>query len=123
MKPSIYSGNENEMWRCDSIKERELKLINVEWSKNYKFSAYFFNRSIHGRDSYRLDPATSIQEQKCAVYRTLPVLISVFADCLKCHFSISFSEEIVRELAISKKYAFQVGQFLDVISLKNVASS
>jgi len=52
---------------------------------------------MQGRDSYRLNPATSIQEQKYAVYRTLPVLKSgtVFADCLKCHFSLLFPGEMV----------------------------
>jgi len=51
---------------------------------------------MQGRYSCRLDPATFIQEQKYAVYRTSPVLKSdtVFADCLKCHFSISFSAEM-----------------------------
>jgi len=50
-----------------------------------------------GLGSYRFDPATSIQEQKYTVYSTLPVLKSgtVFAECLKWHFSISFSEEMV----------------------------
>jgi len=46
---------------------------------------------MQGRDSYRLDPATSIQEQKYGVSRT------TMADCLclKCHLSISFSKEMV----------------------------
>jgi len=49
---------------------------------------------VQSRDSCRLDFAT---EQKYAAYRTLPVLNSrtVFADYFKCHFSISFSEEMV----------------------------
>jgi len=57
---------------------------------------FSFNR-VGTRDSYRLDSTTSIQEQKYAVYRTLPVLKSgtVLADCLKCHFLILFSEEMV----------------------------
>jgi len=52
---------------------------------------------MQGRDSYRLYPATSIREQKYADYRTLPGLKSrtVFSDRLKCHFSNSFSEEMV----------------------------
>jgi len=52
---------------------------------------------MQGRDSCRLDRAAFIQEQKYAVYRTLPVLKSgtVFADCLKCHYSISFFDEMV----------------------------
>jgi len=37
------------------------------------FRRFLFNRSMQGRDSYRLDLATSIQEQY-AVYRILPVL-------------------------------------------------
>jgi len=49
---------------------------------------------MHGRGSYHLDPATSIQEQKFAVYRSLKSG-TVFADSLKRHFSISFSEEMV----------------------------
>jgi len=42
---------------------------------------------------YQDGPATSIQEQKYAVFRTLPVLKSgtVFVHRLKCHFLISFS--------------------------------
>jgi len=50
------------------------------------------------RYSYRVDTATSIQEQKYAVYCTLPVFKSgtVYTECLKlCHFSISFSKEMV----------------------------
>jgi len=61
------------------------------------FGEFFFYRSMQGRGSCRLDPATSSQEQKYVFYRTLPVLKSGsnFADCRKCHFSISFSEEMV----------------------------
>jgi len=47
---------------------------------------------LQGRDSYRLDPATSTQEQKWvrSLSRDLPVLKNgtVFADCLKPHFLI-----------------------------------
>jgi len=52
---------------------------------------------MEGRDSYRLDPAASIQEQKYCVYRTLPVWKSgtVFADCLKYRFLISLPEEVI----------------------------
>jgi len=52
---------------------------------------------MQGRDSHRLDPATSIREQKYALYRTLTVLNSgtVFDDYLKRHFLISFSEEMI----------------------------
>jgi len=77
-------------------KELGLELIDVEILKDHQFLAYFFLYiylcRMHGRDGYRLDPATSIQELKYAVYRTLPALKSgaVFADCLKCQFSISF---------------------------------
>jgi len=51
---------------------------------------------MQGLDSSRLDPATSIQEQKYTVYRPLLVLKigTDFADCLKCHFSISYSKEM-----------------------------
>jgi len=52
---------------------------------------------MKGRDSYRL--ATCIQEQKHTVLRKLLSVLksgTVFADGLKCHFSISFSEEMVR---------------------------
>jgi len=79
---------------------------------------FFFNISMQGRDSYRLDPATSIQERKYAVYRALPALKSdtVFADRLKCHFSISFSEEMVGLLDFlyssrSLTFFIQVGHF------------
>jgi len=52
---------------------------------------------VVSRDSYRLVPANCTQEQKYAVHRTFPVLKSgnVYAGCLKGHFSISFSEEMV----------------------------
>jgi len=50
---------------------------------------------MQGRGSYRLDPATSIQEQKYSVYRPLPVLKNRFCWLPQIHFSISFSEEIV----------------------------
>jgi len=52
---------------------------------------------MQGRDSYRLDPATSIQEQKYAVYRTLPVLKTgtVFADSLNnSTFQFSFQDMV-----------------------------
>jgi len=42
----------------------------------YKFLAYCSKRSMQGRGSCLLDPATLIQEQKYTVYGT-------FADCLK----------------------------------------
>jgi len=48
--------------------KRGLKLIDVN------FWRIFFNGSMQGRVRYQLDPATSSQEHKCAVYRTLPVL-------------------------------------------------
>jgi len=51
---------------------------------------------MQGRDSYRLDPATSIQEQKCAVYRTSPVLLTVL-----------FSEEMVEFLFVRTYVTFQ----------------
>jgi len=38
---------------------------------------------MNRRDRCRLDPAPSIQEQKYAVYRTLPVSGTVFAYCHK----------------------------------------
>jgi len=52
---------------------------------------------MQGRESCLFDTTTSIQEQKYTAYRTLPVLKSgtVFSDCYKWHFSISFSEEMV----------------------------
>jgi len=52
---------------------------------------------MQGQDSYWLDHAASIQEQKYTVYRTLPVLKSgtIFADCRKRPFSISFPEVMV----------------------------
>jgi len=61
------------------------------------FVRIVFNRSMQGRDSCRIDPDASIQQQKYAVYYTSPLLKSgtVFADCNKWDFSISFSEEVV----------------------------
>jgi len=47
---------------------------------------------MQGRGNYRLDPASSIQEQKYAASRTLPVLPVSYA----C--SISFSEVMVGAL-------------------------
>jgi len=52
---------------------------------------------MQGRDRCLLNPATAMKGQKYAVYHTLPLLKTdtVFADCLKGQFSISFSEEMV----------------------------
>jgi len=47
VKPSISSGNENEKWHFDVIK-KGLKSIDVEWSINYKFLAYFFQKIFVG---------------------------------------------------------------------------
>jgi len=57
---------------------------------------------MQGRDNDRLDLDALIHQQKYAVYRTLSVLESctVFADSLKRHFSIPFSEEIVSLLLL-----------------------
>jgi len=59
--------------KSDVVKssKRGLKLIDVKRSINYTFVAYFFNRSMQGGDSSPFDPATSIQEQKFAAYRTI----------------------------------------------------
>jgi len=54
--------------------ESGLKLIDVQRLINDILLAYFFNRSMLGRDSCRLDLTTSIQEQKYTVYRTLSFL-------------------------------------------------
>jgi len=59
-----------------------LKLMNVDRLINYKFLAYFFKRPMQGRVSCRLDLATSIQEHKYAVYRTLSVLLTVTNDII-----------------------------------------
>jgi len=50
---------------------------------------------MQGRGSCRLDPATSIQEQKYVFNRTLPVwkTSTVFSDCHKWNFSISIFED------------------------------
>jgi len=50
-----------------------------------------------GSRQLSIRPATYIQEQKYAVYRTLPDLKSgtIFADCFKCHFSTLFTKEMV----------------------------
>jgi len=55
-------------------------------------------------------PATSIQKQTYAMYRTLPVLKrgAVFADCLKFFFLISFSEEMV---GLSDFLFIRIGHF------------
>jgi len=52
------------------------------------------------------------EREEYAVYRTLPVLKSgtVFAGCLKYHFSISFSEEMVGLV----DFLFVGRSFLDV---------
>jgi len=83
-----YVQNENQSNHL-SLQERKinsdvltsskigLQLINVDRSKNYQFLAYFFSRVMQDRDSCRLDPYTSIQERKSAVYRTSPVLKAV----------------------------------------------
>jgi len=41
--------------------KRRQKVIDVKRSVNYKYLAYFFSIDLR---SYRLDPATSIQEQE-----------------------------------------------------------
>jgi len=73
---------------------------------------------MQGRDSYTLDPASSIQERKYADNHTLPVLKSgtAFADCLKkCHFSILFSKQMVSlfdflfRRKTSKKFNIKIG--------------
>jgi len=67
---SIFSGTEK---KSDVVTESKigLKLINFVWSINYKFWTYF-SMNLLGRDSFRLDPASSIQEQKLyTVKRTL----------------------------------------------------
>jgi len=66
-----------------------------EISINYKFLAYLFQ--IQGRDSYRLDPATSIQGTKYAVYRTLRLM-----DCVLLSF-FRRSILVVRRLKNLKK--------------------
>jgi len=93
----------------------------VERSIGYKFWGIFFNRCVQGRDSYRLDPAISIQEQNYPVYRTLPVFKSgtVFADCLKCHFLIPFSEDMVGFY----DFHFVRSSFLGVRLPKNIKNS
>jgi len=77
--------------------KRWLKLIYVERSINNIFGRIFSIDLCRLETAVDSTPPLSIQEQKYAVYRSLPVLKSgtVFADCLKCHFSISFSEEMV----------------------------
>jgi len=66
---------------------------------------------MQGRDSCRLDLATSTKEQKYDVYRTLPVLKSgtFFTECLKCHFSEEmvgfFDFLLVRRLFISVRHS------------------
>jgi len=57
-------------------KDRKLQIFGV-----------FF--SMQGRDSCRLNPATSNQEEKYAVYRILPFLLIVSND------TFLFSEEMV----------------------------
>jgi len=72
---------------------------------------------MEGRDSFQLDPATSIQEQK--YNRTLPVsnICTVFSYCLKkCHFSISFSKEMVGFL----DFLFESRSFLGARNSKNI---
>jgi len=95
-----------------------LKLIEEGRSINYTCLAYFLNRSMQDRHSYQFDLATSIQEQKYAVYCTFQVLIS-FSDCLKCHFSISLSEEMVGLF----DFLFVRSSFLGVRQWKNIKKS
>jgi len=73
---------------------------------------------MQGSDSYWLDLATSIQEQKY-VYRTLSVLKSgtVFADCLKCHYSIFWRDGWMFDFRFVRK------TFLDVRHSKSIKKS
>jgi len=84
--------------------------------KLQSFAVFFFYRSMKGRDRYRLDP---IHYQKYAVYCTLPFYFTVCADCLKCHISTSFSEEMFGLLEI----IFVCRSFLGVRHSKNIQKS
>jgi len=87
IKPT--SRNEIKKLNYDVIR-KGLKSIDMDRSINYKFfGGFFFNWTMQGRCSYQLDPATSIQGQIYAVYCGFEKRYR-FADCLKCHSSISF---------------------------------
>jgi len=67
--------------KSDVVTSSKKKKAKINWcGKIDKFQIFgvFFSISTPGRVSYRLDPATSIQEQKYVVYRTLPVSKSGF---------------------------------------------
>jgi len=72
---------------CDVIKKKRAKIVvDVEGSINYKILAHFFSII----DLCRVETA-SIQEQKYAVYRTLPVLkggtvFAVYLKTFQCRF-------------------------------------
>jgi len=70
-----------------TLSKRGLEIMDVE--RSY-FSPIFCNRSMQGRDSYRLDPGTPHPRIKirCLWYYT-------GFETLKYDFSISFSAEIV----------------------------
>jgi len=76
---------------------------------------------MQGPDTYQLDPATSIQKQKFAVYRTLPVKKSgtIFADCFKCHPSNSFPWDMIGLF----DSPFESMSFLVIRHLNNVKKS
>jgi len=78
---------------------------------------------MQGRDNAAawLEPAIiSIQEQKYAVYRAYlrfrKAVGSVYTDCLKWYFSISFSEEMVGLV----DFLFVLRSFLGVGHSKNI---
>jgi len=76
---------------------------------------------MQGRDSCLVDPANSIQQRKYAVYRTLSFLKSgtVFADCLKWQFSISFSEKMISLYEFRRSTFKKYKQVLSILLLYN----
>jgi len=119
--PSLReTGNDNEKWRSDVIKKRA-KLINVDW-KDTNFWRIFFNRWL-------CKVKTAVDLTRPRNKNTLFIVLyhfwkvhTVFSDCLKCHFLISFSDDmwhglvclpffgtqIIFRRKTSKKYFFKV---------------
>jgi len=58
MKSCVINKNRPKINRCEKINKLQI------------FGVFFFNRSMQGRDGYRLNPTTSIQELKHAFCRT-----------------------------------------------------
>jgi len=95
-------------------KKKSKKLAKIKWcerSINYKLSAYFFYRSMQGRENYRLDPATSIQEQKYSAYCTLPCFEKRYPGSFCWLSKASFQFRFLKRWLVCSTFFLYVGSF------------